>query len=77
MNPGWLGPGSAVAAAMQPRAYGAGGGAGGGAAPARPGVPPLLWVLLGFTLMLLAVSLRDNWPLVRRWLRRSLGLPLY
>lgn len=38
----------------------------------------LLWLLAGFTLLLLFVGLRDNsWPQVRRMLRRSLGLPLY
>lgn len=44
------------------------------AAPAqRHGVSPLVWVLAAFTLLLLAVGLRDN-PSLRRFVRRQLGL---
>lgn len=49
-------------------------------APAAHGAPavqqrisPLAWVLLAFTLLLVAVGLRDN-PTLRRFLRRQLGL---
>ena len=45
------------------------------AAPAaqQQRVSPLAWVLLAFTLLLLAVGLRDS-PTLRRFVRRQLGL---
>lgn len=76
-NPSWRGPTAAGAQQQQPRAYGTAGGAGGAAVQPQQGTSPLLWLLLGFTLMLMAVGVRDNWPQVRRFLRRTLGVPLY
>lgn len=41
--------------------------------PQRQAASPLVWVLAAFTLLLLAVGLRDN-PSLRRFVRRQLGL---
>lgn len=69
---GGAGPGQQLAHAAAAHAHGA---ALAGAPPRRR-ISPLLLVLLAYSSWLLYVWLAENWPLVRRLIRRHLGVRL-